>query len=58
MSNNDVDPGLRRTLKDLFAGALGGVAQVLLGQSCVNVMLSCYWDYSMFDHLFAFPGVV
>ncbi len=24
--------GLTRTLKDLFAGAVGGVAQVLLGQ--------------------------
>jgi len=24
--------GLKRTLKDLFAGAVGGVAQVLLGQ--------------------------
>lgn len=23
--------GLKRTLKDLFAGAVGGVAQVLLG---------------------------
>ena len=25
--------GLTRTLKDLFAGAAGGIAQVLLGQS-------------------------
>lgn len=25
--------GLKRTLKDLFAGAVGGVAQVLLGMS-------------------------
>lgn len=25
--------GLKRTLKDLFAGAVGGVTQVLLGQS-------------------------
>lgn len=25
--------GLKRTLKDLFAGAAGGVAQVLLGES-------------------------
>ena len=24
--------GVKRTLKDLFAGAAGGVAQVLLGQ--------------------------
>ena len=27
--------GIKRTLKDLFAGAAGGVAQVLLGQSCM-----------------------
>jgi hypothetical protein len=26
------DDGLTRTLKDLFAGAVGGVAQVLIGQ--------------------------
>jgi solute carrier family 25 (mitochondrial carnitine/acylcarnitine transporter), member 20/29 len=25
--------GLKRTLKDLFAGAAGGIAQVLLGES-------------------------
>lgn len=25
--------GLKRTLKDLFAGATGGIAQVLLGES-------------------------
>lgn len=25
------DQGLKRTLKDLFAGAAGGIAQVLLG---------------------------
>jgi hypothetical protein len=28
-----LDGGLARTLKDLFAGAAGGVAQVLLGMS-------------------------
>ena len=28
------DGGLARTLKDLFAGAVGGVAQVLLGTLC------------------------
>jgi solute carrier family 25 carnitine/acylcarnitine transporter 20/29 len=27
----DEAQGLKRTLKDLFAGAVGGVAQVLLG---------------------------
>lgn len=27
----DETQGLKRTLKDLFAGAVGGVAQVLLG---------------------------
>lgn len=34
MTELEVDSGgLTRTLKDLFAGAAGGVAQVLLGQS-------------------------
>lgn len=33
MSEHDIDAGgLKRTFKDLFAGAAGGVAQVLLGQ--------------------------
>ena len=33
MADVQVDAGgLKRTLKDLFAGAAGGVAQVLLGQ--------------------------
>ena len=33
MADVQVDGGgLKRTLKDLFAGAAGGVAQVLLGQ--------------------------
>lgn len=32
MADADVaEGGLKRTLKDLFAGAAGGVAQVLLG---------------------------
>ena len=32
--------GLNRTLKDLFAGAMGGIAQVLIGQS------SCFCRWS------------
>ena len=33
MSNPETEAGsLTRTLKDLFAGAAGGVAQVLLGE--------------------------
>ncbi len=31
--------GITRTLKDLFAGAAGGVAQVLLGQSIIIVFV-------------------
>ena len=31
--------GIKRTLKDLFAGAAGGVAQVLLGQLSVIVFV-------------------
>ena len=34
MGDAEVDTGgLKRTLKDLFAGAAGGIAQVLLGKS-------------------------
>lgn len=33
MADREVEPGsLQRTLKDLFAGAVGGIAQVLLGK--------------------------
>ena len=33
MADSELEAGgLQRTLKDLFAGAAGGVAQVLLGQ--------------------------
>lgn len=33
MADLDVEPGsLQRTVKDLFAGAAGGIAQVLLGK--------------------------
>lgn len=40
--------GLKRTLKDLFAGAVGGVAQVLLGQpfDIVKVRLQTTSQYS------------
>lgn len=40
--------GLKRTLKDLFAGAVGGVAQVLLGQpfDIVKVRLQTTTQYS------------
>jgi solute carrier family 25 carnitine/acylcarnitine transporter 20/29 len=40
--------GLQRTLKDLFAGAVGGVAQVLLGQpfDIVKVRLQTTSQYS------------
>jgi hypothetical protein len=31
--------GLKRTLKDLFSGAVGGVAQVLLGESTIELAL-------------------
>lgn len=32
--------GMARTLKDLFAGAAGGIAQVLLGESIVPAYAS------------------
>lgn len=31
--------GFARTLKDLFAGAAGGIAQVLLGELCSHVFV-------------------
>lgn len=42
------DHGLQRTLKDLFAGAVGGVAQVLIGQpfDIVKVRLQTTTQYS------------
>ncbi|KAH7137975.1 mitochondrial carrier domain-containing protein [Dendryphion nanum] len=42
------DQGLKRTLKDLFAGAVGGVAQVLLGQpfDIVKVRLQTTQQYT------------
>ncbi|KAF2272447.1 mitochondrial carrier [Westerdykella ornata] len=44
----DEAQGLKRTLKDLFAGAVGGVAQVLLGQpfDIVKVRLQTTSQYS------------
>lgn len=41
--------GIKRTLKDLFAGAAGGVAQVLLGQSKIIVFIENF--SSAFDNL-------
>lgn len=39
MSDQDADTGgLKRTFKDLGAGAAGGIAQVLLGQYfCISI---------------------
>jgi len=36
-----VQDGLSRTLKDLFAGAVGGVAQVLIGQPFGKISTNC-----------------
>ena len=38
--------GWERTAKDLFAGAAGGVAQVLLGKGLTGVALSFVTDAS------------
>ena len=44
MDEGDVDVGgFKRTLKDLGAGAAGGIAQVLLGWSECYVTLFAYW---------------
>ena len=42
--------GIKRTLKDLFAGAAGGVAQVLLGQSIIIVFVG-YFSFVL-DYLY------
>ena len=44
--------GIKRTLKDLFAGAAGGVAQVLLGQLIIIVFVG-YFAF-VFDDLCSF----
>ena len=41
--------GIKRALKDLFAGAAGGVAQVLIGQFVMSVFIR-YLPIA-FDHL-------
>ena len=38
--------GLKQTFKDLFAGAVGGVAQVLLGQPFGKSSVNLLW-YSL-----------
>ncbi len=66
MAEVDLDAGgLKQTFKDLFAGAAGGIAQVLLGSwSCYHYLhlghlqfvKSCYLFFcsSLHDHLFLF----
>ena len=41
--------GIKRTLKDLFAGAAGGVAQVLLGSSNIDVFI--WYPLFVFDDM-------
>jgi hypothetical protein len=36
-ANDMEEHGMVRTLKDLFAGAAGGIAQVLLGAFCLHL---------------------
>jgi len=42
--------GLQRTLKDLFAGAAGGVAQVLLGEND-SLLLAFHFTLGQFSSL-------
>src|ERR1700710_2811514 len=44
--------GLTRTLKDLFAGAAGGIAQVLLGK-CICSVLSSYLPFNCSSHIWS-----
>ena len=46
----EANQGLTRTLKDLFGGAVGGVAQVLIGTFAPNKTLCHHWP---FDKLWA-----
>ena len=36
--------GIKRTLKDLFGGAVGGVAQVLIGMFQFEILLYGHWE--------------
>lgn len=47
--------GIQRTLKDLFAGAAGGVAQVLLGQLSVVVFTGYFCCSALDDRCFFVP---
>jgi len=42
--------GLQRTLKDLLAGAAGGIAQVLLGQSSHPFLARLNYSSSILHH--------
>lgn len=48
--------GIQRTLKDLFAGAAGGVAQVLLGQLSVVVFIGYFCCSALDDRCFFVPS--
>jgi hypothetical protein len=52
MASKDVEEqGALRTVKDLTSGAVGGIAQVLLGkQVCIPEILA--WDRSFFNLVF------
>ena len=67
MAEPELDAGgFKRTLKDLFAGAAGGVAQVLLGQYFLcaertrNEMLFAYvaWASEFWEFWLKFPLVL
>jgi hypothetical protein len=48
--------GLARTLKDLFAGAAGGIAQVLLGEFELSLLLALepigYFQHRYIPHVY------
>ena len=50
----EANQGVKRTLKDLFGGAVGGVAQVLIGMS-LSYSLDCTSQYEPTSCLHSSP---
>jgi hypothetical protein len=55
-SNDLEEHGMVRTLKDLFAGAAGGIAQVLLGE-LLSLFLETPSQLQLLQFQFLFLGV-
>ena len=49
MAENAAEDGLKRTIKDLTAGAAGGIAQVLLGKSFAYISVPFFSPFQLFQ---------